>query len=211
VGLGYSPNVQPSGKDNNNLSRSIRSFDDSELHPFSSVQNFQPFSEPTNVSLVKEKTKSAESEDDASFYFLEFTIIRASEITECLGGTNSYVLLKCSSLDRSFMTSTVLNTINPYYGTAMKIKLPVPSHSTVNEESKTNLQLSKFLEENNIQLILLNKNLSLSDEIIGTLEVNLLSLLQMQKQQQSVNLHFKDSGGCPAGLLEIQIKLLLMR
>ena len=183
VGLGFSPNVAGS-----------TAVDESEpqtIIPFENQSHHSPAKPMTNMSYPA--------------YQLEINVIRAWELSDCLGGTNSYVLTKLSSSTESLISSTILNSTSPYYGSKFLLKLPLNNSSIADENPEE--MLGTFLYENSVRFVVLNKNMSLSDEMIGTAEVNVFSLLQQQKEQQSVSMQLLDQQGYPSGFLEIQAKL----
>jgi hypothetical protein len=152
------------------------------------IINFRPFS-------LKESKLSYYSKNEEQKLFAEILVLRAWDLVECLGGTHPYVSMKFNVSTLVVKTSTLFNSTSPVFNEIVVLD------STGIEKA------ASFAVPSSIQFFIMNKNNSLSDEVIGTTELFLSE--EVEESQHSAVLALADTRGDPAGFLEIRMKIVL--
>lgn len=155
------------------------------------VQNHKPFDGSAITKL------------SAQPLFVEVVLVRAWDLVECLGGTNAYVLLKVCQ--EQYVSHVIHNTTSPFFGTIFKLPL-VPKDFSESGE-KIYLRVSPIVVREKLNIVVMNKNLSLSDEVIGMTET-VLEFRSTSQEYESMILNLKSEFGEYTGNVEIQVKLL---
>lgn len=136
----------------------------------------------TNVETIK---KSPE---------IKLKIIRAWNLPECLGGTNSYVLVTLNQ-NKQARTRTIINAIDPHFNETISFswdQLPLD-------------MLFDTSSEYIVQIYIYNKNKSISDEMIASGEFDLIYLIN---HSETGIVYLYDHQQHSAGFIEMAAKLI---
>ena len=132
---------------------------------------------------------------------ISIKIIRASELIECLGGTNAYIVLDWGKLGRA-STQAVINSNEPYFGSTLKFRSPYQRirRKDINKDDGDDYRDGNILDIFNrrkddhddhvddddergdeeclishagpLKVLVYNRNHSVSDELIGSGEID---------------------------------------
>jgi len=122
-------------------------------------------------------------------------IIRASELMDCLGGTNAYIVLDWGKLGKA-STQAVINSNEPYFGSTLKFRSPYQRirRKDINDDDYRDGNILDMLNSRSdhhqdgddrgdddeclishagpLKVLVYNRNHSVSDELIGIGEID---------------------------------------
>ena len=122
-------------------------------------------------------------------------IIRASELMDCLGGTNAYIVLDWGKLGKA-STQAVINSNDPYFGSTLKFRSPYQRirRKDINDDDYRDGSILDMLNSRSdhhhdvddrgdddeclishagpLKVLVYNRNHSVSDELIGIGEID---------------------------------------
>lgn len=152
-----------------------------------------------NAEIIHSKPNNV----DGSQEFLEITVIRASGLPECLGGTNPYVVVHIPSFGQT-QTQTLSNTTDPFFGATLLLRSPLSN----NEFSHIDDGVVNIGDDGSwtkVQFIVFNKNPSLSDDLIALTETDVGTILQTC-EFGSATLNLVDKDQCLCGTIEVKVR-----
>ena len=129
---------------------------------------------------------------------IDFSIIRCWDLSECLGGTNPYVLLNIPLFGQA-KTHCIYNSTQPYFGCILSLDCPPPQNVN-NQDDLVNFDTPEI---STLQIFVYNKNQSISDEMIALGERDLQSLLSVK---HSIVIDLYDKSQNPAGYIELSAR-----
>lgn len=145
--------------------------------------------------------------------YLEFQVLRAWELPDCLGGTNAYVVVKIPSFGQG-KTQAIMNSNEPYFGSVLTIRSPltaghqVTTRGSIRSEVDDDELVNMADDDGSwtkVQVLVYNKNSSISDELIAVGEQDVGSLLQ-QSQSSPVIVELYDRDRHPCGCVELVVR-----
>jgi hypothetical protein len=145
--------------------------------------------------------------------FIEFKVLRAWSLPECLGGTNAYVIIKMPGYGEG-RTQAVSNSTEPFFGAMFTIRSPLKPNASGSLRSHiddaddlVNMADDQDGSWTKVQVLIYNKNASISDELIAIGEQDIGSLLE-QSQFSPVVMELFDSNRQPNGYIELMMRCI---
>jgi hypothetical protein len=125
---------------------------------------------------------------------ISIKIIRGSELMDCLGGTNAYIVLDWGKLGKA-STQAVINSNEPYFGSTLKFRSPYQRirRKDINDDDYRDGNILDMLDSRSdhhhdvddrgdeeclishagpLKVLVYNRNHSVSDELIGSGEID---------------------------------------
>jgi hypothetical protein len=169
VGLGLSPTFGPQ---NVSLSQSL-----AESLSQRQTLRQRTSSARNSPSSAKETTLETSQEE-----YLDVTVLSASDLPEVLGGTNPYVVVQIPAHGRG-QTPAVPGSTDPHFGVTLSISSPLKGAAQRLSRSEFDDDVVNIGDAEDelwtkVQIMVFNKNPSISDELLAAAEIDLGSLLE---------------------------------